>query len=183
MRTAPDAGTILETARLRLRLLTRNDLDALYRLYRDPVVRRHFPDGTRTLEQTREELAWYLDVHYAKHGFGLWGTIDRATGAFIGRCGLLPWTIDGRDEVEVAYLLDPAWWGRGLATEAARAIVAYGLVELGLPRIVCLPFPENRASIRVAEKAGLVFERVVEWEDGSSLMYSTRAGERVQGGG
>ena len=70
-------------------------------------------------EQTKEELEWIINVYYRRYGFGLWATTLKETNEFIGRCGLLPWTIDGREEVEVAYLLAKEHWGRGLGTEAA----------------------------------------------------------------
>jgi len=135
------------------------DLDALARLYRDPEVRRWFPDGTRTHEQTREELAWNIDVYYVRYGYGLWATILKETGAFIGRCGLLPWDIEGRSEVEVAYLLDPDHWGRGLATEAARAIADHAFATLPVDRLICLVTPGNEASGRVATRIGMTLLR------------------------
>jgi ribosomal-protein-alanine N-acetyltransferase len=104
MRAMSDTN-IIETERLELRPLTMDDLDALALIYRDPEVRKYFPEGTLTYEQTREELEWIIDVYYGQHGFGLWATTHKETNEFIGRCGLLPWTIDGRSEVEVAYLL------------------------------------------------------------------------------
>jgi [ribosomal protein S5]-alanine N-acetyltransferase len=151
----PSPPWVLRTGRLLLRELTMADLDPLAALYRDPGVRRYFPDGTRTYEQTREELAWTIDVHYARYGYGLWAAIVADTGAFAGRCGLLHWEIDGRPEVEVAYLLDPAVWGRGLATEAARAIAAHAFATLPVDRLVALIDPANAASRRVAEKIGM----------------------------
>jgi ribosomal-protein-alanine N-acetyltransferase len=103
---------------------------------------------------------------------GLWATILKETGAFIGRCGLLPWTIDGRAEVEVAYMIDKAYWGNGLGTEAAQALVDYGFEALGLNRLVCLITPGNEASVRVATKIGLAFEKEAEDEKGPFLLYS-----------
>jgi len=146
---------VLETERLLLRELTMADLDALAALYRDPEVRRYFPDGTRTHDQTREELGWALDVCYRRYGYGLWAAVLRDTGAFVGRCGLLPWEIGGRTEVEVAYLLDRSVWGRGLATEAARAIAGHAFATLPVERLIALIDPANTASRRVAEKVGM----------------------------
>src|SRR6185436_1818178 len=114
---------ILETKRLLLRTLTMDDLDDLYALYRDANVRKYFPEGTLTYEETKEELEWIIDVYYGQYGYGLWATIYKETGEFIGRCGLLPWTIENRQEVEVAYMLTKPYWGQGLATEAAQAIL------------------------------------------------------------
>jgi ribosomal-protein-alanine N-acetyltransferase len=149
------AAVVLETERLVLRRLTMADLDPLARLYADPDVRRWFPDGVRTYEETREELAWIIDVYYGRYGYGLWATILKETGAFIGRCGLLPWDIEGRIEVEVAYLLDKDHWGRGLATEAARAIVDHAFATLPVERLICMTDPENGASRNVAVKVGM----------------------------
>jgi ribosomal-protein-alanine N-acetyltransferase len=150
---------VLETPRLTLRRLVPEDLDYLYALYRDPEIRRYFPDGTRTLEQTREELEWFRFGHPRHPRLGLWATIERSSGAFLGRCGLLPWEIDGRHEVELAFLIDRRRWGEGLATEAARGIVAYATLELELDRLICLVMPGNVASARVAQKVGMTFER------------------------
>jgi ribosomal-protein-alanine N-acetyltransferase len=163
---------ILETNRLILRQFELGDLDSLYVIYRDPVVRRYFPEGTLTLEETREELEWFLNGHPEHPELGLWATILKQNGSFIGRCGLLPWTIDGRYEVEVAYLLAREQWGRGLATEAAHAILDYGFQRLALPRLICLIDRENRASIRVAEKIGMSFEKEGCDDKGPFLLYS-----------
>jgi ribosomal-protein-alanine N-acetyltransferase len=162
---------ILQTQNLILRHFEAGDLNDLFRLYSDPDVRRYFPDGTRDLAYTKEELEWYLNGHPDHPELGLWATIHKASGQFIGRCGLLPWTIDGRFEVEVAYLLDQAYWGRGLGTEAAQGVLDYGFAQLGLPRLVCLIERENLASIRVAEKIGMAFEKEGCDEHGPFLLY------------
>jgi [ribosomal protein S5]-alanine N-acetyltransferase len=163
---------IIETERLELRPLTMDDIDALALIYRDPEVRKYFPEGTLTYEQTREELEWIIDVYYGQYGFGLWATTHKRTNEFIGRCGLLPWTVDGRSEVEVAYLLAKAYWGRGLGTEAARAILAYGFEQLHLSRLICLIDPANEASINVAVKIGMHLEREAEIDGEPTLVYS-----------
>lgn len=164
--------TILETERLVLRRLTMDDLDALAAIYRDPEVRRYFPEGTLTYQETREELEWIIDVYYGRYGFGLWATIDRETDEFIGRCGLIPWTIEGRAEVEVAYLLARTRWGRGLGTEAAKAVLAYAFEQLRLPRLICLIDPANEASVKVAMKIGMALERQADLEGEPTLVYS-----------
>ncbi len=164
--------TVIETERLILRRLTMDDLDALYALYRDPEVRTFFPEGTLTYDETKEELEWIINVYYGQYGWGLWATIHKPTGAFIGRCGLLPWTIDGRHEVEVAYLLDRAYWRQGLATEAAQAIVHYAFTQLHLSRLICLIDAEHPASQHVAEKIGMTFEKGIVDDKGPALLYA-----------
>jgi RimJ/RimL family protein N-acetyltransferase len=105
---------ILETERLILRHLEPGDLESLYAIYSDPEVRRYIPEGTLTYEETKEELEWFLNGHPEHPELGLWATVDKETNRLIGRCGLLPWTIEGRFEVEVAYLLAKEYWGQGL---------------------------------------------------------------------
>ena len=163
---------VIETERLALRRLTLNDLDALAAIYSDEDVRQYFPEGILTYEQTREELEWIINVYYGQYGFGLWATTLKETDEFIGRCGLLPWTIDGREEVEVAYLLAKEHWGRGLGTEAARAILAYGFRELHLSRLICLIDPANEASAKVAMKIGMSLEREADIDGEPTLVYS-----------
>jgi ribosomal-protein-alanine N-acetyltransferase len=166
---------ILETERLVLRRLRPDDLDNLYALYRDPEIRRHFPEGTLTYEQTKEELEWFCNGDPDHPSLGLWATIHKATRRFIGRCGLIPWTIDGREEVEVAYLLDKRYWRQGLGSEAAQALVRYAFDELRLPRVIALIEPGHLASIGTALRAGLKFEREVDVEAVRSVMYAAKS--------
>lgn len=139
-------SVILETERLLLRHLVLDDLADLFRLYSDPEIRRYFPEGVLSYEDTKDELEWFLNGHPKHPELGLWATIHKATGKFIGRCGLLPWTIDDRLEIEIAYLIDKEFWGQGLATEAATGILRYGFDQLMLSRLICLIDPDNVAS-------------------------------------
>ncbi len=163
---------ILETERLILRRLRPSDLDDLQALYGDPEVRRFFPNGTLTLEQTREELEWFVAGDPDHPELGLWATVLKESGAFIGRCGLIPWTIGGVPEIEVAYMISRSFWHRGLGSEAAIALVRYGFEQLGLSRLIALIHPGNEASKRTATKAGLGFEREIELEAKRILVYA-----------
>lgn len=186
-----DTSVVVTTERLVLRLLSMDDLDALAEIYADPLVRRFFPEGTLTRDETRDEIAWMLDVDYPRYGFGLWATVLRDTGALIGRCGLLPWPVVASDraslglaapeqrptpgrrvEVEVAYLLAREQWGRGLATEAARAITAFGFATLDVDRLICLIDEENLASSSVATKIGMRTDGDVEIDDEVFPLYA-----------
>ncbi len=164
---------ILETDRLLLRHLLPGDLAELYTLYRDPEIRRYFPDGTLTYEETKEELEWFLNGHPDHPELGLWATILKENNQFIGRCGLLPWTIEERFEVEVAYLIAKPYWRQGLGTEAAQAILRYGFEQLNLSRLVCFIYPDNAASIKVATNLGMTLEKEMEDEHGPFLLYAT----------
>jgi len=163
---------ILETPRLILRHQALDDLESLYTLYSDPDVIKYIPDAPRNYQETRDELEWHMHGHPNHLELGLWATIHKETGKFIGRSGLLPWTIDGAQEVEVAYLLGKKYWGQGLGTEIAQAILDYGFQKLHLSRLICLIDMENLASIRVAEKIGMKFEKEGKDEIGPFLLYS-----------
>jgi len=164
---------ILETPRLILRHQVPADLDDLWALYCDPEITKYIPDAPRTREEAREELEWHMNGHHRNPDLGLWATIHKETDKFIGRCGLLPWTIEDQQEVEVAYTIARSYWGQGLATEAAQAILQYGFEKLNLSRLVSLIEPGNIASQRVAEKIGMTFEkRVYEGEYTPFFIYS-----------
>lgn len=164
--------TILETKRLLLRHFITSDLNDLYSFYSDPEVVKYIPDAPRTYEATKEELEWFMNGHPRFPELGLWATIHKETDQFIGRCGLLPWTIDARDEVEVAFAFSKAYWGQGLATEVAQALVQYGFNHLQLSRLICLIDHDNKASIGVATKLGMVFEKEARDEYGPFLIYA-----------
>ena len=163
---------ILETKRLLLRHFAPGDLDALFAFYSDPDVVKYIPDAPRTYEETKEELEWFLNGHPKFPELGLWATIYRETGQFIGRCGLLPWTIDGQQEVEIAFALAKAHWGQGLATEAAQGIAHYGFEQLQLSRLICVIDRDNQGSINVATKLGMLFEKEATDEYGPFLVYA-----------
>lgn len=165
---------ILTTERLVLRHLEPDDLASLYGLYRDPQMREFYPDGTRTLAETKEELDWFLNGHPRHPELGLWATIERSSGTFLGRCGLLPWQIDGKNEVELAFMIDKRRWREGLATEAAFGIMKYAKDRLNLQRLICLVMPGNAASAGVAIKVGMHFEREHADEFGVCHIYALR---------
>ena len=169
--TRPDSK-VLETERLVLRHLSMADLDNLFELYHSPDVRKYYSEGIPSYEETRRELEWMINTCYARYGFGMWATIDTATGKFIGRCGLTPMDIEGHEEIEVGYMLARDYWGQGLATEAARAILQYGFEQVGLARLICVINPANQASSRVAEKIGMTLEIDGDVNGEPTLLYS-----------
>ena len=171
---------ILETERLLLRHFIPDDLESLFALYRDPEVRRFFPEGTLTIEETREELEWHQNGHPQHPELGLWATIHKESGQFIGRCGLLPWTIDGQFEIEIAYMIAKDFWGQGLGAEVAQGIRDYAFDQLGLTRLICLIDEDNQASIRVAEKTGMAFEKTGRDELGLFHLYAINPWEKMK---
>lgn len=165
-------AVILETPRLVLRHQLIEDLDDLWALYQDPDITKYIPDAPHKREEAQEELEWHMHGHPRNRELGLWATIHKETGKFIGRCGLLPWEIDGHNEVEVAYTIAGAYQGHGLGTEAAQSILKYGFEKLNLSRLICLIDPENIPSQRVAEKIGMKFEKESSDEYGPFWVYS-----------
>ena len=155
---------ILETDRLLLREYREDDAEAFFKLNTDPHVLRFVPDKALVdVDQARQILLDHPIADYQKHGFGRGACILKRTGENIGFAGLK--YLGELGEVDVAYRLLPEYWGRGLATEAAIASVRFGFEKLGLKQIIGLVMPDNVASIRVLEKAGLHYvEDVTFWE-------------------
>ena len=149
-----------------------DDLDDLFALYHSPDVREYYSEGIPSYEETRQELEWMIQHCYAKYGFGMWATIYKETGRFIGRCGLTPMDIEGREEIEVGYMLAKEYWGQGLATEAAQAILQYGFEQVGLSRLICVINPGNQASSKVALKIGMTLEIDGDVNGEPTLLYS-----------
>lgn len=163
---------ILETERLLLRELTWDDLPDLAAALADEETMRYIgAGGARTLEQSAASMERMI-ASYEQLGYGLWATFYKPDGKWIGRCGIIRWEIEGQEELEVGYLITRPYWGQGLATEAAIAIRDWGLRELNRERLISLIYPANLASIRVAEKNGMTYERQVELFGRPVSMYS-----------
>jgi ribosomal-protein-alanine N-acetyltransferase len=146
---------VLRTPRLRLRHLVPDDAQSLFDLDADPEVRRFLPDpAPPSLEAARQHLVEYQQV-YRDDGFARWAVVEDATGEWLGWCGLRR---ESEDEVDIGYRFRRSAWGRGFATEGARASLAYGFDVLRLARIVATAHVDNAKSIRVLAKIGLRFE-------------------------
>jgi ribosomal-protein-alanine N-acetyltransferase len=144
----------IETERLILRAFEESDASSVT-FYADPDVMRYIPRGPWRSDDVEAGFLRMVENRHAQWqsvGFGLWAIVLKQTGAVIGHCGLQH--IEGGDEVEVFYLLDKPYWNQGIATEAARAALRFAS-ERGLTTVVALAYPENHASQRVMEKAGM----------------------------
>jgi RimJ/RimL family protein N-acetyltransferase len=147
----------IETRRLCLRVFELADVDALANINRDPEVMRHTGDGNPvSREETEKRLHAYIK-HWRAHGFGLRAAIHKSDRAFIGFCGLQ--FVVGTQEIEIGFRIAKQYWGRGLATEATRAVLRQAFEILGLERVIGLAQPANVASHRVLEKSGLKHEK------------------------
>ena len=165
---------ITSTLRLLLREFTDDDIDALASSLANPEVMRFSLSGPETREQTAAFVAWCQE-QYVRSGFGLWAVVHTGDGRLIGYCGLSEWEIDGKHEVEVGYRLDPHYWGQGLGTEAARAALTYARTHLRLARVIAIIEAANVASIRVAEKIGMCWEKEAVLHDIPVRIYATQS--------
>jgi ribosomal-protein-alanine N-acetyltransferase len=143
----------IETSRLRLRPFTTDDLEDLHLIFGDAEVMRHITGGkVRTRAETETGLRRTIEA-WETRGFGFWAVTTKGQTAAIGYCGYL--LLDRTPEIELAYGIARAHWGRGFATEAARACLRYGFEEMKLERIVAVVNPQNAHSQRVLEKLGM----------------------------
>ena len=152
--------TVLETARLTLRLLTLDDALFILKLVNDPDFLRFIGDKkVRSLQDARRYLTEGPLASYAQHGFGLNLALLRNDGTPIGMCGLLK--RDELDDVDVGFAFLPPFRGQGYATEAGAAVLEHGRVHFDLKRIVAIVSPDNAGSKRVLEKLGMSFDRKI----------------------
>ena len=151
----------LTTARLILRPFTSDDVAPLHVLAAAPGVMRYFPRPDPPDLARIERLVTHQIEEWATCGYGWWAVTWAADHALVGWCGLqfLPDT----DETEVGYLLGRAWWGRGIATEAARASVAFGFEHFAFQEIIGITHPDNLASQHVLRKCGMTFTAVTRY--------------------
>jgi [ribosomal protein S5]-alanine N-acetyltransferase len=154
----------IQTKRLLIRQFEMTDLEEIHQLvFSDPQV-MHFGSGPQTREWTQQWIEKNLE-RYKVQGYGPYAIIEKNTAQLIGYCGLFFFPdIDGQSEVEIGYRLGYSTWGQGYATEAALAVRDYALHVLHRKRLVALIDPGNSASIHVAGKLGMQYEKDVMLE-------------------
>ena len=170
---------VFETNRLFLRQQVSTDLSELWDFHCNPENIRYYQEAPRTLDEVREELDWDLDWYKKNDDLGKWAIIHKPNSKLIGLCSLLPWTIDGMEEIEMAYILAEEYRGQGLGTELSKAVIQYGFESLNVARIISLIEQDNTTSRKVVEKAGMHFEKVVQDETGLFLVYSIHKADHV----
>ena len=163
---------MIETPRLLLRPIEAADFDAFTAIYADPEVTRFIGQGSALTPEAVADLLERRMKDYERQGYGVLAVVEKATGRLIGRCGLVHWEIDGRDELEVGYIFARSAWGRGYATEAARAVRGLALGPLRRRRLISLIRYGNEASVRVAEKLGMTHERDVDFQGQVARLFS-----------
>jgi RimJ/RimL family protein N-acetyltransferase len=170
------AVSSIRTDRLLLRPLRWEDQEPLHRLWNDPEVRRYLWDDQPV---SRETVAEQIEIslrHFETYGFGAFALFPlQEPDLLIGFAGLRPFG-EGKD-IELLYALDPAWWGSGLATEAAFAVLRFGFEEIGLEQIDSGADPPNLPSFQLMERLGMRFAYDTALHGLPARYYRLRRGE------
>ena len=168
--------TALQTPRLTLRPFSEDDLDALSALMVNKDFMRFSPGVF-----SREQTAGFLKKVRGRDREGLpsqFALVFRPEQKLIGYCGFFLQTLDDMDELEIAYRLDPSYWGQGLATEAARAVRNHAFNDLQLARVISLIHPDNIASRRVAEKNAMIPEKETVFRGFPTIVFGIKREQR-----
>jgi [ribosomal protein S5]-alanine N-acetyltransferase len=156
------AMTICETENLIIREFSAADAEDLFHIYSNPEAMRFLGDPPASFEEERRNIENHVEQYYKELGFGLWGAILKGEDRLVGRCGILFQEIEGERRPELSYLIDNAYRGRGLATEAAKAVLEIARTKHGFDEMIAVIAVGNMASVRVAEKCCFAFERGLE---------------------
>jgi RimJ/RimL family protein N-acetyltransferase len=164
----------LETERLVLRMFRESDTDAYAEMLADPEVMRFLGGRPMPRQEAWRNMAMVIG-HWHLRGYGFWAVEEKESGELVGRVGC--WEPEGWPQLEVGWTLRRRFWGRGYATEAARASMDYAFTKLDQTRVISLIAPENVNSIRVAERLGEKPEG--EWEVFGTkvIVYAVRKAE------
>jgi RimJ/RimL family protein N-acetyltransferase len=167
-----DPGTLFETERLIVRPWSDDDAEHVFAIYRDPEVWRYLGGGKplEDLDGAGAMLRHWIARSEEMAPCGTWAVVERESGVPIGSTML--WPLENGPEVEVGYHFAQSAWGKGYATEATRATIDHGFRVLDRDQLVAVVFPENPASQRVLEKAGMTYRGMRE-TFGFDLMYYT----------
>jgi RimJ/RimL family protein N-acetyltransferase len=141
----------LETERLRLRMFREDDIDAYANICADAEVMRYLGGKAFTRTEAWRQMAMIVG-HWTLRGYGMWAVEQRSGGPIIGRIGFV--NPDGWPGFELGWTLGRPYWGHGFASEGARAALEYAFSELRRDHVISLIHPDNKASIRVAERLG-----------------------------
>ncbi len=165
---------VVETERLSLRGHRLEDFSDCAAMWADPVVTRHLGGKPFSEEETWARFLRYVG-HWGLMGFGYWAIEEKETGRFIGELGFADFKRDIDPSIkgvpELGWVLASRAHGKGYATEAARAAIAWGETHFAKARTVCIIHPENLASIRVAEKCGYKQLQRATYKNHATLLF------------
>ncbi len=172
--TGPRCAPILETARLTLRAHDAADLDAVAAMWGDPAVVRHITGTPSTREECWARMLRYAGL-WALRGYGYWAVVEKQSGKFAGDVGIADFAriLDPAQSIapEAGWALAPSAQGKGYATEAMQAVLAWADAHLGRPHTYCILDAKNAASLRVAEKCGYRPFAQVTYKNAPTSLY------------
>ncbi|MEQ2528394.1 GNAT family protein [Bacillaceae bacterium CLA-AA-H227] len=152
-----DTFPVLETKRLILRKVTKEDAEDMLKYLSDEVVMKYYGlEPFKTIDDAMDEISWYLSLFENKTG-NRWGITLKGKGAMIGSCGFHN-KVSQHSRTEIGFELSREYWGEGIASEAIKAILQYGFEHMELNRIEALIEPPNLPSQKLVEKQGFVRE-------------------------
>jgi RimJ/RimL family protein N-acetyltransferase len=160
----------LDTERLVLRMFRESDLDAYADMCGDAEVMKYLGGATMNRSEAWRNMALVLG-HWQLRGFGLWAVEERTSGVMVGRVGC--WRPDGWPGLEISWTLRRTFWGRGYATEAARAALNCAFIQLGQSHVISMIHSDNAPSIRVARRLGMRREGHIELMGHPVVIYGT----------
>jgi ribosomal-protein-alanine N-acetyltransferase len=160
---------MLETTRLFLRPMSENDIDSIFAMRRDADIMRFIREPQT---ERAEAVSWVnlVSSRWKEEKIGFCAVIEKASGRFVGWCGL--WRLKETGETEIGYAIVKDFWRRGYAAEAAEAFLSYGFEHLNFEKIVAVAVPENTGSRRVMEKLGMRYDYTGEFYGRSLVHYS-----------
>jgi len=164
---------VIETERLSLRRATTQDAAFILELVNDAAFIQNIGDrGVRSIADAEQYIQKRMMESYERLSYGMYVVELKGTGTPIGICGLVK--RDTLPDTDIGFAFLPAYWAQGYAIESAKAVLAHAKNDIGLKRILGITNPANEASIRVLEKLGLKFERMIKFtEDGpESKLFS-----------
>ena len=162
--------SFIETDRLLIRTWMPGDATKVEKMFADPEVMRYIGAGGPWLPERTRELIGVMIERYERSGIGVWPVVLKEGSVLVGECGLQP--LPNSTDIEIAYLFDKPYWGAGYAYEAASAVLDWGFNQHGLQRIVAVIAPENARSIKLANRLGMRFEKVVRAYKHDLLKYA-----------
>lgn len=171
--------TILNTARLRLEPIADQHFDGLQAMNRLPEVMRFISGAPETPEQTRAGIA-LIKERWAAHGFSWWAFIERDSGTLVGAGCIQYLGRDPANPLEIGWRLRPDRWGRGLASEAARAMAGWAFGTLGAPQLCAVCLPDNQDSARLMRRLGMRHRGLEEWYGRPHAVYVVTRSEWLE---
>ena len=160
----------METERLIFKKLAPNDTVSLFKVFGDYEVMKYWVGGPDKDSSFTKQRIVDTEIHWKDHGFGDWGILSKTDLKIIGFGGLH--YISNMEEVNIGYAFKRSFWVIGLAFEACKAILRFGLQTLIFPKIVAVIWPDNLASINLMKKCGLNFWKKTIWSGSDRVVYS-----------